>query len=147
MMGTARGFTLFELLVVIALISLLLAVIPLAFPKAIEQTKLRGATRELANALKVARSRAVSGVREIPVALDVQSRVYAVDESQQSLDLPADAHMVLTTAGVEQTSTHAGAIRSFPDGSSTGGRIALSLRNTQYVVDVNWLSGRVTITP
>ncbi len=39
-----------------------------------------------------------------------------------------------------------GGIRFYPDGSSTGGRVTLSLEGLQMRVDVEWLTGRVRIT-
>ena len=36
-----------------------------------------------------------------------------------------------------------GAIRFFPDGSSTGGRITLSTDRLAYLVDVDWLTGKI----
>jgi general secretion pathway protein H len=44
------------------------------------------------------------------------------------------------------TSERRGAIRFYPDGSSTGGRITVTFGRTQYLVDVDWLTGRVSIT-
>jgi general secretion pathway protein H len=39
----------------------------------------------------------------------------------------------------------AGSIRFFPDGSSTGGRVMIAAGNEKLSVDVNWLTGRVSI--
>ena len=38
-----------------------------------------------------------------------------------------------------------GAIRFYPDGSSTGGRITVASGERKYLVDVDWLTGRVSI--
>ena len=38
-----------------------------------------------------------------------------------------------------------GAIRFYPDGSSTGGRITVSSGERKFLVDVDWLTGRVSI--
>jgi general secretion pathway protein H len=51
----------------------------------------------------------------------------------------------LLTAQTEVESDHRGSIRFYPDGSSTGGRITVSSGERQYLVDVDWLTGRVAI--
>ena len=38
-----------------------------------------------------------------------------------------------------------GGIRFFPDGSSTGGYIALADDKTEYRVKVDWLTGHISI--
>ncbi len=38
-----------------------------------------------------------------------------------------------------------GAIRFYPDGSSTGGRITVASGERKFLVDVDWLTGRVSI--
>ena len=52
---------------------------------------------------------------------------------------------MLFTARSEQLSEKGGAIRFFPDGSSTGGRITLSIDSMRYLVNVDWLTGRVKV--
>jgi general secretion pathway protein H len=39
-----------------------------------------------------------------------------------------------------------GAIRFFPDGSSTGGRITLEISEIKRQLDINWLTGQVEIS-
>jgi general secretion pathway protein H len=55
--------------------------------------------------------------------------------------------MSLITAQSEQANESVGAIRFYPDGSSTGGRIDLSSDDVRYVIDVSWLTGTVMVTP
>jgi general secretion pathway protein H len=44
-------------------------------------------------------------------------------------------------------SEHAGSVRFYPDGSSTGGRIILSRSGSGYQVGVQWLTGRIRMAP
>ena len=60
------------------------------------------------------------------------------------MTLPEDIALELFTARSELESDTVGRVRFFPDGSSTGGRITLSLAERRYMVDVDWLTGRVT---
>ena len=51
----------------------------------------------------------------------------------------------LYTAQSEIVDDKHGAIRFYPDGSSTGGRVTLASGERKFLVDVDWLTGRVTI--
>ena len=64
---------------------------------------------------------------------------------KQSRRLPQGIHLKLLTAKRERSGVSRGAIRFFPDGSSTGGRVTLAHDNLSYLVDVDWLTGRVVI--
>ena len=59
--------------------------------------------------------------------------------------LPEKIDITLFTARSEQQSQLQGAIRFFPDGSSTGGRVTLSGDSVRFLVDVDWLTGKVSI--
>jgi general secretion pathway protein H len=51
----------------------------------------------------------------------------------------------LFTAEAEVSSERNGSIRFYPDGSSTGGRVTVSSGERKYQVDVDWITGRVSI--
>jgi general secretion pathway protein H len=59
--------------------------------------------------------------------------------------LPERLELKLYTAQRDIVGDKIGAIRFFPDGGSTGGRITLAAGERKYDVDVDWLTGRVTI--
>ena len=59
--------------------------------------------------------------------------------------MPTGSHITLYTAQEEQLSGTIGAIRFFPDGSSTGGGVALSLGAERYDILVDWLTGGVSV--
>ena len=141
------GFTLLELLVVLAIMAFAVALAPPFLPRALDDLKVRSAARELAADLRSARSLAVSLQRETTLDLDLKARSTSIGERRRSLRLPEDTHMTLTTAETEQLDDSSGAIRFYPDGSSTGGRIALVRGERELRIDVNWLTGRVTVSP
>jgi type II secretion system protein H len=70
----SRGFTLIELMVVLAVLALLLTVAVPFFPKALPGAEIKGAARELAAGLRTARSRAITLNREVGFTLDVEGR-------------------------------------------------------------------------
>jgi len=124
------------------------SVVTLVLPQFSRLTTLVGVksgARELASALRSARSEAIAQHREMAVVLDVQQRTYRAENSTRVHRLGQELDLKLLTAQTEVSSAHMGAIRFFADGSSTGGRVTLAAIGQRYVVDVDWLTGRVVI--
>jgi len=142
-----RGFTLLEILVVLGIMTLLLAVVPPALTNVIAGTKLKGATRDLAAGLRLARNQAIVKQNDTTLSLDVEDKIFQIADKQKKLNLPEDTKLTLTTAQSEQITEKEGAIRFFADGSSTGGRITLNKARNTYTIDVNWLTGKIRIFP
>ena len=143
-----NAFTLIEILIVLGIIGISLAIVPPLLGNVIDHSRVKSATRYLAAGLQAVRMQAINSRAEATLILDTENQTYKVDDRLQPLNLPDKASLLLTTAESEQIDGHTGAIRFYPDGSSTGGRIRLSLPDrVAYDVDVNWLTGKVTITP
>jgi general secretion pathway protein H len=53
--------------------------------------------------------------------------------------------ITLFTAQSELTDAKTGAIRFYPDGSSTGGRVMLAREDRKFLVEVDWMTGQVKI--
>lgn len=106
---------------------------------------LKGSARTIASALKRARNEAIAGRKETPLTFDLEARTLTLAGEAKPLQLPAKLDLQLYTVQQEQTSEKIAAIRFYPDGSSTGGRITVSSGERKYLVDVDWLTGRVAI--
>jgi general secretion pathway protein H len=141
------AFTLIEILVVLGIIGLALAIIPPVLSRAIPGTQVKSAVRYLAAGLKTARIHAIATQQESTLSLNVKDFTYSIGDKEKKLHLPDETKMVLVTAESEQTGVKSGVIRFFPDGSSTGGQIKLDYGKSEYVVDVNWLTGKVSVIP
>lgn len=139
------GFSLIELLVVLGILSLLVALIPPVVSTTLDGQKVKGAVRELAAGLRAARGQAVATQQDVALALDVESRRYAVGARSHALNLPRDTQITLRTATTEQQTNSSGTIRFFPDGSATGGEITLTRGQRAYAIRIAWLTGRVTV--
>jgi general secretion pathway protein H len=139
------GFTLVELLVVLLLLSLLLAVVPPLFSRAFPGLEARGAARSLAASLRNARSEAVFSGHDQAVIFDLENKRYQRQGSGRATALPGALELDLVTAREELLDDRVGAIRFYPDGSSTGGRVTLGDERGGWMVDVDWLSGRIDI--
>lgn len=142
---TPRGFTLFELLVVILIIGLVLAAVPGFLIRDSDRVELEAATKSLAAGLREARSEAVLSNREQVFALDVETRRFRIAKGQPLRQLDADLALRFTTARSGVLAPATGTIRFFPDGSATGGAIRLARDGLQAAVRVDWLTGEVAI--
>jgi general secretion pathway protein H len=138
------GFSLIELVVVLAVMGFLLALI-VGYKTPWSRTlNLRGAAAELAAGLRLARSEAIADNRPVAVAFDLAAHRYRVGSAPAHALAPQLSIGLLTVNGERQTAT-LGDIRFNPDGSSTGGRIVLADGTKRIAVGVDWLTGRVVI--
>lgn len=141
------GFTLIEVLVALGILTLLLAIIPPLLPNVINSTKVKTATRDIAASLKLVRSRAISQQSEARLTLNVKDKSIYLGDQKKRLELPEGTELLLVTANTEQQSEDQGSILFFPDGSSTGGRIEVAYALDRFMIDVNWLTGKIKISP
>ena len=140
----AAAFTLLETLVALALIAVLLAVaVPaLITPSGVE---LRSAAHTVASGLRQARLEAMRQQRPIALQVDVETRTLRLEGREQTRELPRELTVELFTARREMLDERRGGIRFYPDGSSTGGEVTLTLDGLATRVVVEWLTGRVRI--
>jgi general secretion pathway protein H len=141
----SQGFTLLELLVVLAIMVMVYALVPPLFSVGGSTTELRAAARHLAAGLRKARSEAITGKTETLLAVDVEARKFRLSGDPKTYSLPRDAKISVYTARTEVVSEQTGAIRFYPDGSSTGGRITVASGERKFRINVDWLTGRVEI--
>ncbi|MGM0554347.1 MAG: GspH/FimT family pseudopilin [Pseudomonadota bacterium] len=142
-----RGFTLIELLVVLAILAGVVGALTLRFDGALAGMETRSAARDVASALRYARGRAIAGQQETGVAIEVEGleyRLLGLDEERRH-SLGDRIAIDLLTDQTSLLSETEGAIRFFPDGSSTGGEVILSSDAGRYTITIDWLTGRVRI--
>ena len=139
------GFTLLELLVVLAVLGLVLALVPPLFTGTTAASVLKGAARELASAVRATRGEAIKANRETVFVLDVARREYVIGGRARKGSVAESLTLELVTAESERVDDSRAGIRFFPDGTSTGGRIAVSQGDREIQIGVNWLTGKVDI--
>ena len=141
------GFTLLELVVVLALAVLLVAIVPPLLTAALPGVELKSASRRIAAGLRLAREEAIRRGQDVAFTLDLEKHRYQIDGPFRALQLPKDIELKLIAAASEMQGEERGAIRFFPDGSATGGRILLAREGKGWQVGVQWLSGHVRLAP
>ena len=138
----SRGFTLFEVLIVLVLIAVVAGLALSLAPAKPRSAEARYAVDEVANALRQARSRAILENRESVLRIDAGRRALRLD-SGVPRTIPGSADIAVYGARSEQVAHRILGIRFFPDGSSTGGQVTLRAGEAAYRVTVEWLTGRV----
>jgi general secretion pathway protein H len=141
----SRGVTLLELLIVLSIMAIVAAMVVPMFGGGVSTGELKGAARQVAAGLRLARSEALATRQETRVVLDLERRTFKAEPELREHALPREIELKLFTAQSDLVSDRVGAIRFFPDGGSNGGRITLAVGERKYDVDVDWLSGRVAI--
>lgn len=139
------GVTLLELLIVLTLMAFIVAIVLPTLGGGVSTTALKSAAREVAAGLRYARGQAIAQRTEALLVLDVDARTFTLPPDAHMHRLPEHVDVKLYTAQRDLVGDKVGAIRFFPDGGSTGGRITLASGERKYDVDVDWLTGRVTI--
>jgi len=139
----SRGFTLIELVAVVALIGIALSVISLSFSKSLSSAQMQAASRDLVAALRYTRGQAIVKGKQTALDIDTQNNTYQAP-GKPLMKLPKDMHMTLFTAESEQTGAASGRIRFFADGASTGGHVSVFAGQREWRVNVSWLTGQVT---
>jgi general secretion pathway protein H len=124
------GFTLLELLVVLAIAGLLASLVPSLMSAALPGTKLKIASRDLATVLRNSRSMAVSQGHKVEIRARDDIDLEAFVAAPHTGSFPSDRFR----------------IRFHPDGSSSGAAITLRQGRLAYTVDVEWLMGNVALS-
>lgn len=141
----ARGFTLFEMVAVLAVLALVLALVPPLLGGSRAKAELLASARAVAAGLRDTRSLAMAQDRSEVFALDVAAGSFRAAGKQAPRALPQGVRVSLLTTTGERISDTAAGIRFFPDGSSTGGRVSLVRDGRAVEVAVDWLTGRIAL--
>ena len=142
-MRRAGGFTLLELLAVIAIAALVLGVSAPAMQRLYQSAQYRGAVSDIVAELNGARISAIRTGEYQDVLIDPRARKLTRGEEVHALP----DNLELEVLGSRELNRDgSGVIRFFADGASSGGYVDVSHPSGMAVqIQVDWLLGRVTL--
>lgn len=138
------GFTLFELLVVMAVIAMAVVAVSTLYPSPSSGTQVKATALLAASRLRDLRAAAMTTGSERVATIDVTRRVIRFSDGHAALQLNRAIAVAVTGADSERRSTTVAGVRFFPNGSSSGATIELRSERQAYEIRVNWLTGRVS---
>ena len=143
--ASERGFTLLEMVCVLALIAMIAAVLLPFVPRQTSRPRLQAYALQAATLLKADRNAAIRRGTDITTLVDAAGRVIRSGATADMIRIPDDvefkALLPRTCGRHEALST----ISFFASGMSCGGAIALTRADAGYEIRVNWLTGRIEI--
>jgi general secretion pathway protein H len=144
-MNSARGFSMIELMLVLTVMALAYTLIPKMAFSGVSGAELKTHVRAVATGLRMTREMAIHSRREAALTLDLESRAFHMPGDAQPHKLNDKLDVQLFTAQSDLVSDKVGSIRFYPDGSSNGGRVSIGSGGRVFEIDVDWLTGHVTI--
>jgi general secretion pathway protein H len=137
------GFTLLELMVVLALLTLLIGLVMPGLLKSYQREQERSKTRRFLTLLRSARSEAITRHQPVRLAIDLNTGLYNLEGFAEKGTLNGlhleDPHLVW-----DDLDRRRGHITFYPDGSSSGGRLVIiHPGGNQYLVEVDTITGKV----
>lgn len=138
------GYTLLELLVVLAIVSLLIVAAPSLMSGGKGRVDARAAAYSVANDLRAARSQAIAADGEVAVVFDLAENVYGAGEGAPMHKLAPGLTLEFQALDDRGDGTSP-RIRFFPDGSASGGEVRVATQDRAYRITVQTLSGRVSV--
>lgn len=141
-----QGFTLIELTVVLLIVVLGFSVLAVNISSGNQAAQLKAVARDLSSALRYARGQALISNQELAVAINLADNSYQLSNRDKIYHFSDEIELTLVIAQDEFKDDETGQIRFYPDGSSSGGRITMEWGQLSYQIDINWLSGKITIS-
>jgi general secretion pathway protein H len=135
-----NGFTLLETLIVISIIALIAGISIVRLSKPSDILRLQEVARDIVGALRLTRARAIAGNVDLVFVIEVDERTYMTSVVPIH-HFSSEIEVKLNVAAPERQTPSRGGFRFFPDGSSTGGDLLLSLNGKRTMICVNWLTG------
>jgi general secretion pathway protein H len=140
----SRGFSLIEIVVVIALIAGATALVAGLLNAGLPGQQLRGAARELAAQLRFARAQAIVSGEPQVLTLDANKHEWSAPRGRHGV-IPDKIEIIAVGARDDAAGEGVATYRFFPDGASTGGHVRLRRGEAEWRVDIAWLTGEVDL--
>lgn len=160
-----------ELLVVIVLMVVAISITSVSIVSGQDGAQMKTSARQLLSVLRSARTLAITGGVEAGITLgagglgdkdsgdkgpgakdrdpddrgfESPHRAYTIVPANETIVLPGELSLSLI-GGAPHGIVPPGSVLFYPDGSSSGGRLELSAPAGKMAIDINWLTGEVTL--
>jgi general secretion pathway protein H len=140
-----RGFTLLEMVCVLAIIALLSAVLLPFIPHETSRSRLQAYALQTAALLKTDRDAAITRRTSVATLVDAEARAIRSGASRAAILIPNDVRFDALLPQTCRQQAALSTISFFANGTSCGGTIALTRFDTGYEIRVNWLTGRIEV--
>lgn len=141
-LNRTRGFTLFELLVTLTLVSLLLATVAPAISNSVISSQQSQVVDTIQSTLHRARQQAIIRHRSISFLINTEERFFQLAGESGQQKIPDDLRVRVLTAK-SLIDDDGARIQFHADGSSSGGALWIVAGDTAYI-EVDWLTGRIS---
>ena len=142
-----HGFTLLEMVCVLAIIALLAAVLLPFIPHETSRSRLQAYALQIAALLKIDRNAAIRRQTGVATLVDAEARAIRSGTSRAVVVIPDDVRFDALLPETCRRQAALSTISFFANGTSCGGAIALTRFDVGYEIRVNWLTGRIEVTP
>ena len=143
--GAERGFTLLEMVCVLAIIAMLAAVLLPLVPRETSRSRLQAYALQAASLLKADRAAAISRQINVSTLVDAGTRAIRSGTTSDAIRIPDDVRFDAVLPQTCRRQAVLSTISFFANGTSCGGTIALTRFDAGYEIRVNWLTGRIEI--
>src|ERR1700731_3555557 len=140
-----RGFTLLDMVCVLAIIAMLASVLLPLIPRQTSRSRLQAYALQAASLLKADRNAAIRRGSDVATIVDAGTRSIRSGTTSEMVRIPDDVQFDALLPQTCRQHAALSTISFFADGMSCGGTIALTRLDTGYEVRVNWLTGRIEI--
>jgi general secretion pathway protein H len=144
MRSNTRGFSLLEIVLVIAIIALASLLAAAAFSGGIDGLRLRSASKQVAAQLRFTRAQAIATGEAQSFTIDPHAHTWTAPRQHHG-EIAKQLAITFTGARELQPERGVGAVMFFPDGASSGGRVQLSAGKAAWNIDIAWLTGQVRV--
>jgi general secretion pathway protein H len=145
--ASQAGFTLFEMVCVLALIAMMAAVLLPFVPRHTTRSRLQAYALQAAALLKADRNAAIRRGMAVATLVDPGSRQIRSGASVDMIRIPDDVRFDAVLPRTCERREALSTISFLASGMSCGGAITLTRLDVGYEVRVNWLTGRIEIVP
>ncbi len=139
------GFTLLEVVCVVAIIAILAAIILPAIPRGTSHARLEAYALEMATLIKQDRYAAIRRRARVATEVNAMARTVRSGTTGRMVRLPDDIGMEALLAARCDQRPAGTTIDFFASGRSCGGTIALTRPGMGFQIRVNWLTGGVEV--